>query len=163
MKNKLIILCLLICCILTGCTVDGDRINTVCKDTPTCTYVYNANGDFYFKDKTTGDFNSAVPGGLVNKPILLLTPSEGSYTLTEDLPNKYACTFDDFNNYLNYLIVNDNISYTIECVDYKSVELTVCCNTYSMKCFYTNNGFLRLYCVDSAGNPITPPYINEEE
>ena len=163
MKTKLIGLLMFVCISLTGCVVEADRIYTVCKDTPTERWVYNANGEFYKFDKTSSEFSKVEPVTLDAKPMLLLDLKPGDYCIVEEVPNKYKCTLEDFNNYINTLVEKDSVDYEVVCSDYKSMELSIKCSNYSMKCFYTNNDYLRLYCIDSDSNPTDPPYINEEQ
>ena len=50
MKTKLILICFTLCLVLSGCTVEADRIYTVCKETPEVLCFYNASGVFYKKE-----------------------------------------------------------------------------------------------------------------
>lgn len=161
MKTKIFLVLCLCCVFLSGCTYDADRIYTVCKETSDSIYAYNTIGDFVVKDKNTGSISVVKDSSLIAQPKLLLNLREGNYSFVELLPNSYHCDFDSFNFYVNKCIVDGASTLEINLIDYKSVDLLLTCEEYTVRCYYTNNDIVRLYAINSDGNPITPPYINE--
>ena len=83
MKRLNILVAVLLCFCITGCTYDADRIYTVCKYEDDVEYVYNANGEFYLHDKVEDTFTPAYPVGLQTKPAITILLKIGLISLLQ--------------------------------------------------------------------------------
>lgn len=156
--KKIILLLTLLATLLTGCAVESNRIYTVCKRIGDITYCYDDEVNFYRRNNT-GEFYSVPAVGLVAKPAMIVHVSDGDYSFVESLPNCYTGTLQSVEHYIFYLIEKDNVQFTTDEVSYSNVNFHLSCAEYSLKIFYTSDGVVRVYAVNSGGLPIDPPYI----
>ena len=158
MRIKLSLLILLICFLVTGCTIESNRIYTICKMDSGSTYCYNDDG-FYVVSGNSLIETSSV--GLKPYPVLHVTPSAGEFVFSKDLPGCYKGTLESVNSYL-YKLISDGCSYTVTYSDPNNIELYAECPEYKLRLLFNIKGTVRIYCLNNSGNYIMPPYINEE-
>lgn len=158
MKRLNILVAVLLCFCITGCTYDADRIYTVCKYEDDVEYVYNANGEFYLHDKVEDTFTPAYPVGLQAKPAIFLNINEGDYNLVEDWPNKFTASKSDLEHYL-YELVMHNYTTNVLYADWKSIVIEAYNEEHTLRIYYTTDKSLRIYASDYDTNPEALPYI----
>ena len=160
MKHLNILVAVLLCFCITGCTYDADRIYTVCKYEDNVEYVYNANGDFYVHDKIADTLTPAYSVDLQTKPAIFLRVNEGDYNLVEDWPNKFTCSKSDLEHYL-YELTTHGYTTNVLCADWKSITIEAKNDKHTLRLYYTTDKSLRIYASDYDTNPEALPYITE--
>ena len=55
----------------------------------------------------------------------------------------------------------DDAKYTLTSVDWKSFEMLVTTTEYDIRVRYTNDDRVRIYALDSEGEAIVPPYLED--
>ena len=158
MKRLNILVVVLLCFCITGCTYDADRIYTVCKYEGDVEYVYNANGEFYLHDKVEDTLTPAYSVGLQAKPAVFLNINEGDYNLVEDWPNKFTASKSDLEHYL-YELTMHNYTTNVLYADWKSIVIEAYNEEHTLRIYYTTDKSLRIYASDYDTNPEALPYI----
>ncbi|MCM1215074.1 MAG: hypothetical protein NC548_11205 [Lachnospiraceae bacterium] len=161
MKKRLLSLIFIICTLcITGCTVDANRIYTVCKSTESTSYVYNADGEFFML--TNGRLIPCSSNGLQTKPKLILIFDDSTdYNLVEEIPSVYSGTKDDCLHYVTRVLTELGGKYAIINVDWKSFEMLISTDDYDIRIIYTSDDKVRIYAqCDDEG--VAPPFLNEK-
>lgn len=158
MKRLNILVVVLLCFCITGCTYDADRIYTVCKYEGDVEYVYNAKGEFYLHDKVEDTLTPAYSVDLQAKPAVFLNINEGDYNLVEDWPNKFTASKSDLEHYLYELIMHNYVTHVLY-ADWKSIVIDAYNEEHTLRIYYTTDKSLRIYASDYDTNPEDLPYI----
>lgn len=161
MKSRYIAVILCFVLLLSGCsTQEASRIYTVCKTTEKYVYVYNMTDGFFLV--SNGSLRPIAGDGLQKKPQLVLR-FDGStdFVLEREMPSVYSGTKDDALHYVAHLCLTDDAKYTLTSVDWKSFEMLVTSTEYDIRVRYTNDDRVRIYALDSEGEAIVPPYLED--
>lgn len=162
MKSKLIAIgmCTILTTLSSGCTREASRIYTVCRQTETEMYVYNMD-DGFFVWKGGKLFPCTLPD-LQKTPCLTLVFDDSiEYTLEPEIPSVYTGTKDDALHYATKLLKEDSGVYKLLNVDWKSFEMLVSTDQYTVRIYYTTDNKVRIYAQDEEGVTITPPYLED--
>lgn len=157
MRFKICLLALLTLC-LTGCTVESDRIYTVCKVENNMVYCYNDSGEFFL---VNGGKVIPCPGvGLQAKPKLALyLPESTEFNLTKKIPSVYEASLNDTLCYISKVMQETGAVINCPVVDWKSFTAYVKGDTFDMKVIYSNDETVRVYMNDANGNAVVPLYL----
>lgn len=159
MKRKLTLCALLLCALfLSGCTVEADRIYTVCKNDGENVYCYKEDGSFYYYSNGILVPTSGV--GLQAYPALHVTPCSGEFSFTYVLPGLYSGTLASVNHYVYKLQQESSSELIIQYQDWNNIDFIVKTDNVSTRIIYNIKGDVRIYAVDNSDNPIEPLYIN---
>lgn len=157
--RKIMISCVIMCLLLTGCTYDANRIYTVCKTDEDETYVYSDDGLFLVNcDKLIESYDPNV----VREPALQLLTDADSYKFSYEMPGLYKGTLYSVSGYINYMCENDDASYVITYSDPNNLEVFLNTDDYMARVIYNTNGEVRMYFKNKSGFSINPVYVNEE-
>ncbi len=163
MKNKLRLLFVVIsvCCLLSGCCVrEASRIYTICKQTETTTYVYDAEQNFY--TYADGKVTPCYQAGLRAKPCLVLRfDGNTDYTLTPEIPSVYSGTQEDALHYVTSLLLEYDGVYSLVSVDNASFEILVNTEEFCTRLLYTSDDKVRIYTNAQDGDSIIPLGLEE--
>lgn len=151
---------LLITVLLSGCTVESNRIYNVCKVSSDGTvFCYNDAGEFF---KVYNDTVLPISGvGLYPYPTLKVIPTEGPFDFTYVLPGNYTGSLRDVNHYVFKLLKEDNAAIVMLETDCHIIDFKVISDLHTTRIIYNKSGTVRIYCVDNSGNPLEPLYINK--
>lgn len=146
--------------LLTGCTVESDRIYNVCKiDSDGTQYCYNDLQEFYV---VYNDSVLPISGvGLHPYPTLKLQPSEGTYSFQYELPGKYSGTLKDVNHYVYDLLSDGAASVQVLYSDPYILDFKVIGEKFTTRIIYNKSGSVRIYCETNSGKSRKPLYINK--
>lgn len=153
----LVTLCFLV--LLTGCTVEADRIYTVCKSTEDTVYVYNAEGEFFtYKN---GEVLPCYEPSLQARPKLILEFDDSTdFSFDKEMPSVYIGSKEDCLHYVTKLLRERNGKYRLLSVDWKSFEMLVTTSECDVRVLYSNDNRVRIYAQDESGG-IVPPYLED--
>lgn len=154
MRCKLTIAILLLV-LFSGCTVEANRIYTVCKVDSDYTYCYNINDEF-FRVEPDGKLTHISSVGLKDVPALVLNPSVGDYNFDYVLPGLYKGTLESVNHYVNTLEGVYRVSYR----DWNNLEVYITTANADVRVYFNIRGNVRIYAVDKNGIAIEPPMLN---
>lgn len=154
---KRIILLIVLCCALCGCTTEADRIYTICKTVGDTVYVYNEEGFFTYENKTLKRY---LGKDLKKIPKLVLNlPEETDFTLTQELPSVYTGNLNDALSYVSKLLQDGETVFQVTYCDWNMFEMYIRSESYNARVVYTSDGTVRVYAIDVNGNAITPPFL----
>ncbi len=158
MRKRITLLSLLIAILLSGCTVTSNRIYVVCKEDENVKYCYSNTGDFYRLENDKLIPTSSV--GLKDLPALVLSPSEGVYKFSVQLPGLYKGTLTSVNHYSYKLCEGDTSRIRVSYRDWNNIEFYVECDTYSARIIFNIRGDVRMYFINEKKEPIEPLYLS---
>lgn len=157
--RKYILLLVVVSCLLCGCTVEANRVYTVCKASPTDVYCYDSDGNFYYvvnnKPLLVGS------AGLQARPALKLSNRSGDFVFEPVLPGLYRGTLTSVSHYVSKLVSELNGEVEIVYADWNNLEIFVYSSEVNTRILFNIKGDVRIYAVDNFQNPILPLYINE--
>ena len=157
--RKYILFLVIVSFLLTGCTVEADRVYTVCKSSPTGVYCYDSSGNFYYVvDSKPLPVGSA---GLQARPALQLSNRSGDFEFESVLPGLYHGTLTSVSHYVSKLVNELDGVIDIVYSDWNNLELYVYSSEVNTRILFNIKGDVRIYAVDNFRNPILPLYINE--
>lgn len=159
-KHLLFLTLILLCFNLTSCTVDANRIYTICKRDNNKVYCYSNDGVF-FEVLDDGSLIQTSGVGLNAYPELHLIPKEYGYTFVNVLPGLYSGTLKDVSGYVNKLLI-EGYTYEIVYSDCYNIELYAYSESCNIRILFNKQGEVRIYSVDNSDNYINPPYLIEE-
>lgn len=147
MKKLLLPVLLLICLTLSGCSIEADRIYTVCRIADGVQYVYDGSGNFYTVTESNS-LQTNIDPSLISKPALMLMPKEGDYAFEYILPGLYKGTLTSVNHYV-YAICTDLESIQIIYSDANKLEVIVPADDISIRILFNIRGDVRIYSSDN--------------
>ena len=161
-KLKLVIILVVLATSITGCTVESDRIYTICKIDDGEVYCYKNENEFYkvLEDNTLLKLSGV---GLYARPMLQIIPSEGEYEFYYQLPGLYKGTLESVHHYVYKLQEDGCGKEDIVYSDCNILDMYLYNNEYSVRIVYNIRGDIRIYAIDSSDNPIKPPYLNDKD
>ena len=157
MKRYLTVLLLIFFLLtLTGCTVEADRVYTICRKTADSTYVFSGSGDFY--TYIDGKVYPCLDPNLQPYPALTFKIEDGEYNITYILPGHYRGTLKSLEHYVNELVSGDFGKVEVIFADWQDLEILVTLDDLNVRILYNIRGDIRIY----SSNNCAPPYLNVE-
>lgn len=151
-------LLVLLCLLLTGCTVEADRIYVVCRVSNGDITCYKNDTEFY-DISPDGALTPTIDPTLRAYPALDLYIHDGEYNLYPILPNLYKGTKTDVERYLFELSSREglnNVRWVYS--DYQRFEVLYTTTVTTYRILFNIYGEVRIY----SENNLPPPYLNGE-
>lgn len=157
--KRLILLCgCMVCLFLTSCAHQEGKILVLYSQDSESTFVYDEYDNFYVLEN-----GAAVPieQHFECSPAITLFPVNSSFHLQYVSTGKYFGSLDDVRAYCSCLESN---GYELSVFSTNPHISTVYAESSEsdVKLFVTDDGFVRIYAVDTYGVGVVPPYINNE-
>lgn len=159
MYNKIITILLVSLCLLfiSGCTVNSNRVYTICKIDESDEYCYSDNGEFF---KVVDGYPIKISSvGLKSLPALTLSPTEGEYKFVKQMPGLYKGTLRSVNCYIFKICNGDTSNLEVKYRDWNNIEVYVYTDDYNARVIFNIRGDVRIYFINSKQEPIEPLYI----
>lgn len=160
MRKFYLVLSFFLMASLHACTVESNRIYTICAIKEGNTYCYNDDG-FFVLNNETGSLLEVNGYGLYKKPVIQLLPTHNKdFKFENSLPGLYVGTLESVSNYVYFL--ESEYNSTTEIIEADSNSIEILCTSTEMKTriVYNIRGEVRIYSIDSNGDSTSPIGVN---
>lgn len=158
MRKTIIVLTCAMCILLSGCTVEADRVYVVCRIEGETVSCYKSENDFYTV-QSDGTLLPSLDPTLRAYPALNFEPKSVDYNLTPDIPGLYHGTLRELEGYVFTLLANEFTDFDVYYTDYRQLELFVYSDTDTYRILYNIVGEIRIY----SENNHQILYLNKKE